>query len=278
MPESARVIAPGTFASRWATVARGLFSPDRAFAGPGADLIPKASLCVLLFTMAVAGARLTSGLELTPQARVLAMAEFDVQFGSLFAGAPSDVQARARSRMGDAMLGSSSSFAMAASIAFQGLAFVVTALELWLLGLVVTQFFGGQEERSGPGSRASLGLTLVAFVPLALRRLAAGIIAAVRSPDAALNALTLRDYRAAAAVRFDLMSLTGLRDLPPIVAAFLSMLSDPFVLWTLAILVLGGREVFRLPLKAAAGQVLVLVAVVGLQTWLLGKAGIAWEL
>jgi hypothetical protein len=74
------------------------------------------------------------------------------------------------------------------------------------------------------------------------------------------------------------LSLAGVRNLPSFAAAFLRPLADPFVLWGLAILVLGGREVFRVPLKGAIGMVAVLVAIAGLQSWLLGRAGLAWEL
>jgi hypothetical protein len=255
-----------------------LVAPDRAFAGTRAELVPKAGACLLVFLLAVAGARLAAGTELTPESQALAMAEFDARYGSLFSGAPAGVQAQARERVGSAVLGSSGGFTLAISLAFRGAEFVLSVIELWLLGLIVTQFFGGQEERGADGRRPSLGLFLAASVPLALRRLLAGIVAIARSPGAALNALTLSEYRAAAAVRFDLLSLAGVHTLPPFVAAFLRPLTDPFVLWALVILLAGSREVFRLPLKGAAGQVLVLLAVAGLQAWLLGRAGIAWEL
>jgi hypothetical protein len=278
MLHDARAVRTGSAASRWGTLTAALFVPDRAFAGVRAERIPKAGACLLVFLLVVAGARLAAGTELTPESQALAMAEFDARYGSLFSGAPAEVQSRARERVGDAVLGSSGGFALALSLAFRGAGFVLSVIELWLLGLIATQFFGGQEERGAGGRRPSLGLFFAASVPLALRRLLAGIVAALRSPGAALNALTLSEYRAAAAVRFDLLSLAGVRALPPFVAAFLRPLTDPFVLWALVILLLGGREVFRLPLKGATGQVLVLLAVAGLQTWLLGRAGIAWEL
>ncbi|OHD67688.1 MAG: hypothetical protein A2177_14480 [Spirochaetes bacterium RBG_13_68_11] len=278
MPENARVARPQRAASRWGTFAAALFVPDRAFAGGGAERIPKAGVCVLAFLLVVAGARLGAGTELTPQSQSLAMAEFDARFGSFFRGAPADVQAQARERMGAAALGSASGLALAFTLALRGAWFVLSVIELWLLGLIATQFFGGQEERGADGLRPSLGLFLAASVPMAARRLLAGLVAALRSPEAATNALTLSEFRVAAAVRFDLLSLAGARDPAPFVAAFVRPLTDPFVLWAIVILLLGGREVFRLRMKGAVGQVLVLVAVAGLQSWLLGRAGIPWEL
>jgi hypothetical protein len=278
MPENVRVARPQRAASRWGTLAAAIFVPDRAFAGGGAERIPKAGVCILVFLLVVAGARLGAGTELTPQSQSLAMAEFDARFGSFFSGAPASVQAQARERMGAAALGSSSGLALAFTIALRGAGFVLSVIELWLLSLIATQFFGGQEERGADGRRLSLGLFLAASVPLAVSRLLAGIVAALRSPEAAMNARTLSEFRAAAAVRFDLLSLAGARDPAPFVAAFVRPLTDPFVLWAIVILLLGGKEVFRLRMKGAVGQVLVLVAVAGLQSWLLGKAGITWEL
>jgi hypothetical protein len=278
MPQTARVVRPERAASRWGTLALALVAPDRAFTGSRAERIPKAGACILVFLLVVVGARIGIGVELTPQSQVLAIAEVEARMGSFFSGAPAEVQARARERLGGALVGASGGFPLAFSLALRGVWFVVSVIELWLLGLIATQFFGGQEERGADGLRPSLGLFLTASLPLALRRLLTGIVAALRSPDAALNALTLSEYRKAAAVRLDLLSLAGIRNVAPLVAAFLRPLTDPFVLWAIVILVLGGREVYRLPLKGAFGQVLVLVAVAGLQAWLLGRAGIAWEL
>ncbi len=278
MPQTARAVRTERMASRWGTFALAIVAPDRAFAGERADRIPKAGACLLAFLLVLIGARLGIGAELTPQSQVLAMAEIEARFGSLFSGAPPEAQAQARERMGTALVGASGGFPLAFSLALRGVWFVVSVIELWLLGLIATQFFGGQEERGADGRRPSLGLFLVASLPLAFRRLLAGVVMALGSTDAAANALTLSEYRRAVAVRFDLLSLAGVRDPAPFVAAFLRPLTDPFVLWALVILVLGGREVYRLPLKGAVGQALLLVAVAGLQAWLLGRAGIAWEL
>ncbi len=278
MASNVRVARAGTAASRWANLAAALVVPDRAFAGARAERFPKAGAFLLAFVLVVAGARLGAGTELNPLSRTLALAEFDARFGSLFNGAPAEVQANARQRMGGAVLGSSGGFMLALTLALRGAAFALSVIELWLLGLIATQFFGGQEERGADGLRPSLGLFAAAALPLALRRLLEGVVQSVRSSEAAMNALTLSDYRAAVAVRFDLLSLAGVRNLPSFVTAFLRPLADPFVLWTLVVLVLGGRAVFRVPLKGAIGMVVVLLAIAGLQTWLLGRAGLAWEL
>lgn len=273
-----RAARPEAIRSRGTALAAALFVPDRAFGGGGAERIPTAGAALLAFVLVVLGARLGAAADLTPHSQALALSEVDARFGSLLSGAPAAVQGRARERMSQAVLGSTGGFALALTLALRGAVFVLSTLEFWLLCLVVAQFFGGQEERGADGRRPSLALFLAASLPLALRRLLEGVVGAVRGPGAAVNALTLREFRAAAAVRFDLLSFAGVRDPAPFVAAFLRPLTDPFVLWALAILLLGGREVFRLRLKGAAGQLVVLVAIAGLQSWLLGRAGLAWEL
>jgi hypothetical protein len=261
----------------FAALAGALAAPGRAFAGAEADAVPRAVVLLLLFSLVVAGGRLASTVTLTPEATALAMNEVDARIGSLMGAAPPEARDEARRAMLDSLVGRSSGITAAFSIVAAGVGFLLVLGELWLASLVVTQFFGGDEERRG-GRRASVTLVLCAGVPLAARRFLAGLLAAVRGPQAALNSLTLEEYRSRSVVRLDLASLAGIDRLPPILTAAARLLTDPFVVWALAILVLGGRSVYRLSLRAAAGQVGVLVALLVLQSWLLGRLGIPWEL
>ncbi len=263
--------------TRVAGVARALFSPDRAFADGDAAALPRVALLLLSFVLVVVGGRLGSAASRTPEAGILAMNEVDAQVSSLLAAAPAAAQAMARRQMLDALVGGSSGVAAAFSIVLGGVGFVAVLLELWLACTIITQFFGGQEERRG-WDRGSLALVLVAGVPLALRRFLGGLLSAARGAGAALNSLTIEEYRARVGVRFDLLAVAGVGNLPPIVTAAARLVTDPFVLWSLVILVLGGRAVYRLPLRAATGQVLVLLALLGLQSWLIGRLGLSWEL
>ncbi len=56
------------------------------------------------------------------------------------------------------------------------------------------------------------------------------------------------------------------------------MATDPFFLWTLAIIWFGGREVYHMPLKSAVLLTVILVVLLGLQSALLSRVGLTWEL
>jgi hypothetical protein len=102
--------------------------PDRAFTGARAERIPKAGAFLVAFVLVVAGARFGAGTELNPLSRTLALSEFDARFGSLFSGAPAEVQANARQRMGGAVLGSGGGFLLALTLALRGAAFALSVL------------------------------------------------------------------------------------------------------------------------------------------------------
>jgi hypothetical protein len=263
----------GSFAS----FAQALVRPDRAFAGRELYQVPKSLLFLLLFLLYVVGGRLAAGYDQNAHAKELALIEADSRMSGFITNAPPEAQARAREQMVGSILGNQSGIITSISVVFSGLFFLVIVLEAWLVSTIVTQFFGGQEERHGP-ERPSLSLMLVAFVPVALRKVLEGAVLAFRSPDAASNALTLIDYRAVSAVRFDLFSFVAPQGVPGFVAALGRMLTDPFFLWALALVALGGREVFRLPLKSAVSQALILVVLLALQATLLQSIGLRMEI
>jgi len=254
-----------------------LLRPDRTFARREVLGVPGTLLMAMLFLTYVAGERLVQGYYQNPHAKTLAVLDVDSRMSGIMQNAPSQVQNQVRGRMLDSILGRQSGIMTAAGIAISGLGFLLVLLELWLVSAVVSQFFGGQEERGG-GARPSWTLFLVAFIPLALRKLASGIVMSVRNPDAAANALTLADYRTLSIARFDLVSLLPFGGRTGFPMAMARMLTDPFFLWALAILCLGGREIFRVPLRSAAAICLILVAVLALQSTLFAGAGLAWEL
>jgi hypothetical protein len=264
----------------FAAFPRALVRPDLAFAGQEAHRLPKLLLVFVLFLVYVTGERLVQGYYQNAHAKTLSILETEARMGGLMQNAPSQVQAQVRGQVLDSVLGARSGLLTSVSIAASGVGFLLVLLELWLVSTVASQFFGGQEERRGK-DRASWPLFLVAFAPLAIRKLLGGILLALRNPDVAANALTLTDYRRLSEIRFDLFSLlagTAANGLPAFLAAMARSLSDPFFLWTFAILCYGGREVYRVPLRSAVLLSLVLVVTLSLQTALFVKAGLAWEI
>jgi hypothetical protein len=254
-----------------------LLRPDRVFAGREIYRLSKIFLVLSLFVVYVTGERLVQGFFQNEHAKTLALLEVDTRMGGLLQNAPAQVQDQMRGQMVDSILGSRSGIMTAVSIVASGGGFLLVLLEMWLVSMVASQFFGGQEERHS-GGRPSWTLYLIAFFPLALRKLCAGIVMSFRNPEAAANALTLADYRSLSAVRFDFFSLVPWGHVNAFIAAVARMLTDPFFLWSLAIMCFGGKEVYRFSLKSAAFLSLVLVLVLGLQAALFVRIGFTWEM
>ncbi|MGA2975953.1 MAG: YIP1 family protein [Spirochaetia bacterium] len=254
-----------------------LIRPDRTFAGREVYRLPKVLLVLALFVVYVAGERLVQGYYQNEHAKTLAILEVDSRMSGIMQNAPSQVQRQMRDQMLDAIVGQRSALTTAFSIAFSGVGFLLILVEMWVVSAVASQFFGGQEERRGR-DRQSWTLFLVVFFPLALRKLAAGIVMSLRNPEAAANALTLADYRRLSAVRFDFFSLLPIGGVNTFLATVASILTDPFFLWALAILCFGGREVYRMRMKSSIFLSLVLVGVFSLQVALLARIGVSGEI
>jgi hypothetical protein len=259
------------------TLPGALFRPDRVFAGQQLYKLPKLLLVVLLFLVYVTGERIVQGSYQNAHAKTLAILEVDSRMSGLMQNAPTQVQNQARGQMLDSILGKQSGFLTSVSIAFSGVGFLLTLLEAWVVSTIGAQFFGGQEERRGR-DRLSWTMFLIAFIPLALRKLCAGVLTTLRNPDAAANALTLADYRSLAEVKLDLYSLLGPLGIPPFFASIAKMLTDPFFLWTLAILWFGGKEVYRVKLSGAVLLSFLIVIVLSLQAALFARIGLSWEI
>jgi hypothetical protein len=259
-------------------VARSLVFPRETFGGTDVYRTPPLALFLLLFGLVVVGQRFVTGYYQNPEARLLALNETDARLGSLMAGAPPEAQAQMRDRMVSSLLGNENGFWNAVSILLSGVGWLVFPLELWLLCSVVTQFFGGQEERAGRSVRPSLQLFLVAFLPLGVRKLLGGLLLSLRDPQAATNALTLTEFRRLSEVRFDFYSWVARTPVPGVLDVYLRLATDPFVLWMMWVLVVGGSVVYQLPFRSSLLQAILLLAILGLQSYFLGTAGLVWEI
>ena len=260
-----------------ASLPAALVRPDSAFSRAEVFRFPRILIVLILFLLYVLGLRLAAGFDQNPYYKELAATEVDARLGSFMANAPPEAQRQARDQAMSQILGDGSVVMTAISIVISALAFLAVVMEMRLVCSVVTQFFGGQEERHGR-ERPSLTLFLTAAVPLALRKFLEGLLLSFRNPEVSANAVSIKEYRALSAVRFDLFSFLPRMGLPAFFDYLLRLVTDPFFIWTAAVLVLGGRAIFRVSLKGAVGQAVVLLLVLCLQFALLSRIGFGMEL
>lgn len=264
-----------------------LTRPDRMFADPAlAERLARPLLVPLLllglFVPYAAGQRLVTGYYENPYVSTLAAMEVESRIDSLMIGAPPEARARAKERMLRTLLGGQGVVFRTISVLLASLLFLLLATEAWLVHSVLAQFFGGQETRLPGGRRPSLLLFLIAFLPLALRKLIEGVLMAAKNPALAADALSVEEYRRLSRASFSFLDRflpTGGRPvLPPLVHSLLGILTDPFFLWLLFLLTVGGREVYRVRLRGALAMAALLLALIALQVGLLARLGIRWEI
>lgn len=257
------------------SVWRALVRPDLGFQ----DTVKPAAIPLLLLALFLtycAGERLVAGYYQNPYMSSLAVLEVQSRIDAVMFGAPPEARERAKDQMLGSLLGASSRLFRSVSIVASSAVFLLLVLEAWLIHAVLSQFFGAQEERLATGTRPSQLLFLVAFLPLSFRKLVEGLLMALKDPATAANALTLAEYRRLSRVSFSLLDRLTLNGLPAVPMYLLRSLTDPFFLWTLLILILGGREVYRVTLRSSAVMGLFIVALIALQAALLQSIGIQW--
>ncbi len=263
--------------SALASIPKALVRPDAVFPRREVYRAPKILIALAVFLIYVTGLRLAAGINQNPHAKELAAAEVMNQMSSFMANMSPEEQRMVKDRALSQIMGDQGGITTAVSLVFSALFFLALIIEMWLLCAIITQFFGGQEERRGK-ERPSLSLFLTAFIPLAVRKLLQGVILSFRNPDVAANALTLKEYNSLLAVKFDFFSLLPDLGLPPFFAILLKLATDPFLLWTLAVIAVGSRDVYRISTKSAFGQSAVLLLILVLQYTLLARIGIPTEL
>jgi hypothetical protein len=239
---------------------RALFVPERAFAFRVASGVSLFALLVFELAAVVAGEAMILWRTNGPELRRIALVEsrqVAEQRSTSFAE-PEELdrrQAAAYRRL----TAPTGAVAKTVSVLLSGLVVPAAVVLTWLALLVLAQFLGGEEPRVPGRPRASIRLVAVAFAPLALRRLASGAVtlAVIDPAAAAASATTVAAYRERATVRFDLAALA--EGIPAgIVERAALLLTDPFALWTLAVLASGAAALLRLPPPRA----LVLTAVI----------------
>lgn len=256
------------------SVLRALILPERAMREQSVLRVSRAVLLIALFLMYLAGSELIALFYANPYVAALNLQDQSTSssrfvFGGSRSGGSNQNQGSPNGGRGPAARFRATSPAVvppvvqAVQVVIQSGFFVLSAVVTRLLLAVFVPFLGGEEAHAGGvAGSGSRYLVYYAWMPLALRRFAQGIVIHLQNPADAWNALSYASYRSQSAVSFSVFSLLNLYAVPAPLLYLLYSLTDPFYLWTLYIIVLGGGAVYRLSRKAsfvAAGFVFLLL-------------------
>lgn len=232
-------------------VARALFAPGRAFAPQATPEWSLFALVALLAVATAAGETMILWQLRAPVIRQIALVEARhvAEQRSLSFDDAEEVERRQSAAYAQ-LTAPAGAVAKTVRVLLTSLTLAAAWLLTWTALLVLTQFFGGEEQRLPERPRASPRLVAAAFAPLALRRLLSGGLTLAGDPAAAANATTVAAYRERTIVRFDLAALADWTP-PAFVERGVSLVTDPFALWALAVLAAGSAALLRLPARRA---------------------------
>ena len=236
-----------------AALTRAATQPGRAFDPKDTPTFSMFAVLVLVFGITAVGETLILWHARSPVMREIALVEARhiAERAAVFSGEDRihEQQARAYSRL----IAPSTPGAKTLRVMLGSAALLAALGMTWVALMVLTQFFGGEEPIAPDRPRASIRLVGAAFVPLAVRRLLSGALTLATDPESAANVTTVAEYRELIVTRFDLASLAGW-NLPAVVERFGVLLTDPFALWSLAVLAFGAAVLLRLPARRALAQ------------------------
>jgi len=139
-----------------------------------------------------------------------------------------------------------------------GLFSVVGVIIFWVYVMLFFRFIGGEEDpveletKKGikvKKHRRSFYLAAYAFIPIAISAVINGIILISRNPDYYLNMLTMADLIEKMNAPLSLYTLLFNADLPLWIELFLNTFTSPFYWWFGYIMVMGSKEILRVPPK-----------------------------
>lgn len=236
-----------------AALTRAATQPGRAFDPKDTPTFSMFAVLVLVFGITAVGETLILWHARSPVMREIALVEARhiAERAAVFSGEDGihEQQARAYSRL----IAPSTPGAKTLRVMLASAALLAALGMTWVALTVLAQFFGGEEPIAPDRPRASIRLVGAAFVPLAVRRLLSGTLTLATDPESAANVTTVAEYRELIVARFDLASLAGW-NLPAVVERLAVLLTDPFALWSLAVLAFGAAVLLRLPARRALAQ------------------------
>ncbi len=245
---------------------RALVTPDKSFKSEEQYTASRFLLFFLIFALVFVGAVLTQKFFGNETMRALTMDEATRRVEKMMANAPREQREEAIRRVEQSQGGGGFSVVRIVSLIVGAALWPLFVLEVWFLGIILMQFFGGEEKPVGTKKhRRSLYLALYALCPLALEALMKGVVFYFKDPSDIGSVLTLSEYMEAAEVSFSLFALLDLGRVSGLIKYLVYNLTNPFCLWTLAVAVFGGRSVFAVRSGKIVITVSIIFVLIGLQ-------------
>ena len=240
-----------------------LATPDTAFKRDELYVSSRFLLFLLIFVLVFTGAVLTRNYFDNETVRLLTMEEATRRAERMMAGAPREQRDAAIQRARESQ---GSGGMMIVGIVLGSAIWPVFVVEVWFLGIILMQFFGGEEKPVGEKKhRRSLYLSLYALTPLALQALVKGVVFFFKDPAEIGSVLTLAEYMEASEVSFSLAAVLEIDGLSGFLKYLVHSITNPFCLWSLVIAIFGGRSVFSVRFSKITIAVIVIFILVGLQ-------------
>ncbi len=248
---------------------RALVVPDKSFKREDQFSASRFLLFLLIFVLVFTGASLTQNFFGNETVRALTMEEATRRVEKMMDNAPREQREEAIRRAEQSQGSGGMGVVMIIGLVLSAAIWPVFVLEVWFLGIILMQFFGGEEKPVGPKKhRRSLYLALYALIPLALQALAKGGVFFFKDPAEIGSVLTLADYMEAADVSFSLVAFLDIGMLSGFLKYLAHNLTNPFCLWSLAVAIFGGRSVFAVRSIKIVIAVSVIFVLIGLQSQL----------
>ena len=249
---------------------RAIFAPERAFEETDTFLVPRVFLFFIIIIPVFAGGILSAQFHNNEVLKTLTIMSVDRRIDRIMGDAPEEDKERARARA----LGPRQSEHLP-PLAILGLAagslvWIALIFELRLFGILLMQFFGGEEAQlDGKKHRRSLYLASYALIPVAFQEAVRGIILSFKDPQNIGNVLTIEKYREATGLSMSLLSLFELSAIPRFAEYIALSLTNPFYLWALAIALLGGHSVYKIKTFKMAAALAIIIIFLSLQNQLI---------
>ncbi len=244
-----------------------LVAPDKSFKREEQFFVSRFLLFLLIFVLVFTGSVLTQKFFANDTMRALTLEEAGRRIEKMMANAPKEQREEATRRVLESQGAGGIGVMMVAGLILSAAVWPLFVLEVWFLGIILMQFLGGEEKPVGAKKhRRSLCLALYAVLPLALQAVGKGVVYYFKDPADIGSVLTLREYTDAAEVSFSLFALLDIGAVSGFIKYLAGNLTNPFCLWSFAVAVFGGKNVFAVRSGKMAIAVSIIFVLIGLQS------------